>query len=166
MMKHLWSCLSGLSSQFSPTRRGYEWLICMGTGAFTSILIETAVACRCVAWFSCTRREELWRIGREDKSVTRMYLSGGLWNGILSCIIQTFKIIASFLSILSLFFFLPLTRAQTLTAPLKERFSNYYMQFYLHWQVLNKRAANFGGEIYLHFLIDDIYRCRQSDSGK
>lgn len=44
-MKHSWSRLSGLSSQFSPTRRGYEWLICMWTGAFTSIIIETAVAC-------------------------------------------------------------------------------------------------------------------------
>lgn len=39
MMKHLWLCLSGLSSQFGPTRRGYEWLICMWTGAFTSIII-------------------------------------------------------------------------------------------------------------------------------
>lgn len=68
MIKHLWSCLSGLSSQFSPTRHRYEWLICMWTGAFTSVLIETVVAC--VAWFPST--EDLWRAGREDKSVTRM----------------------------------------------------------------------------------------------
>lgn len=71
-MKHLWSCLLGLSSQFSPNRRAYEWLICMWTGAFTSILIEIVVACCCVAWFPCIRVEELWRMRREDKSVTRM----------------------------------------------------------------------------------------------
>lgn len=52
IMKHLWSCLSGLSSQFSPTRQKYEWLICMWTGAFTSVLIETVVTCCYVAWFS------------------------------------------------------------------------------------------------------------------
>lgn len=50
-IRHLWWHLSGLSLQLSSTRLGYEWLVRMWTGAFTSILIETVVAWNCVAWF-------------------------------------------------------------------------------------------------------------------
>lgn len=41
----MWSCLAGVSSPFSPSSRVHEWLICMWTGAFTSVCIENA-ACR------------------------------------------------------------------------------------------------------------------------
>lgn len=107
MMKHLWSCLSGLSSQFSPDRRGYEWLICMWTGAFTSILIEAVVACLCVAWFPHMH----WRVMKNWKRRQICYpyvaLRGPLKQHPFMYNTETFKIIASFLSVLSLF--LPLT---------------------------------------------------------
>ena len=111
MMKHLWSCLLGLSSQFSPNRRVYEWLICMWTGAFTSILIEIVVACCCVAWFPCTRRGAVKNEKRRQICYPYVALARPLKRQPFMYNTETFKIIASFLSILSLF--LPLTHTIT-----------------------------------------------------
>lgn len=163
MMKHLWSCLSGLSSQFSPTRRRYQWLICMWTGAFTSILIETVVACCCVACFPCTHRGAVKNWRRRQICYPYVALRRPLKQHPFMYNRETLKIIASFLSILSLSLFLSQAHTQTLAAPLKKRSSNYYMEFFsasarfLLWSQKKKEKRKIGREIYLSFLINDVY---------
>lgn len=167
MMKHLWLCLSGLSSQFSPTRRGYEWLICMWTRAFTSIIIETVVACHRVAWFSCTHRGAVKNWKRWQICYPYVALRRPLKQHLFMYNTETFKIIGSFLSILSPF---PssLTHTQTLIGPLKEKSSNYYAISLCIGKLWTEhsQAKNLGREVYLCFLINDIYWWLRSASGK
>lgn len=136
MMKHLWSCLSGLSSQFSPTRRGYEWLICMWTGAFTSILIETVVAWHCLAWFSCMHRRAVKNWKRRQICYPYEVLRRPLKQQPFMYNTETFKIIASFLSVISLF---SASRTHKHSKHLwKKGLVIIICNLPLYWQVLNR----------------------------
>lgn len=135
MMKHLWLCLSGLSSQFSPTRREYEWLICMWTGAFTSILIETVVACCCVAWFPCAHWRAVKNWKRRQICYPYVALRRPLKMRPFMYNTETFKIIASLLSVLSLF---SLSHIHKHSEYLwRKALVIITCNFPLHWQVLN-----------------------------
>ena len=134
MMKHLWSCLSGLSSQFSATRRGYEWLICMWTGAFTSILIESVDA-----WpdFLVQRRGAVKNWKRRQICYPYVALRRPVKPHPFMYNTETFKIIASFLSIRSLFS--SLSHAHKHSQHLwRKGLVIITCNFLLHWQVLSR----------------------------
>lgn len=161
MMQHLWSCLSGLSSPFSPTRRPHEWLICMWTRAFTSVPIETAVACHRVAWFPCAYRGAV-KNRRDDKS---FYPYAALRRPLKHCLFmynrETFKIIGFFL--VSPFFPSLHTRPHTHThsSDLWRKSQVIIMQSFHgleSFELCSIKRENFSGEFHLCLLIDDIYR--------